>query len=248
MDYTYIIGALSVFMAATISGLSGFGFSLILTPQLILLGFSPNQFVLIVLALAMITRVYVIITLRKYIEYTLAVALIIASMPGIIVGILVARSVPVNILSMLSTVAAVAGGLSAIFRRHKDIAEPSRISWAVASIISGFLGPTTSLNGVPIALLVTRTGRTATVVSATFATYFIVVNCISIFLLLISSKDLSQWSISTAVGWLMAALIGTVFGAYFAQRVKVVAFQRIMTWLIVVGSAMAIVKIIVHYL
>src|ERR687888_1794089 len=86
-------GAVSVAMAAFLGGVTGFGYSLVATPLLLLIGY-PLPFVVTAnLALALVTRISVAVRFRRS-AWPRRVALLIGgAIPGIWLGVAILKAV-----------------------------------------------------------------------------------------------------------------------------------------------------------
>lgn len=76
----------AVFVAALLGGLTGFGYNLVATPLLLLLGVNPATAVSINLAIALFTRIAVVFRLRRYVRRRRALPLTLGSIPGLLLG------------------------------------------------------------------------------------------------------------------------------------------------------------------
>src|SRR3954463_9435622 len=145
-----IAGALSLFLG----GVTGFGYSLVATPLLLLDGYSLPFVVTVNLALAFVTRISVAVRFRQSASRRRVAALIGGAVPGLWLGVLVLGAVDATTIKVAAgLVTMVAAALLA----RSVTAPPPRRHLAGAPVLAGFfggfLGASTSLNGVAPVLL-----------------------------------------------------------------------------------------------
>ena len=102
------LGALIVFAAAFLGGLTGFGYGLAAAPLLLLTGF-PLRFVVTAnLALGGLTRLSVVYRFRRHISRRRSLAMGAASVPGLYLGARVLSDVPESAVKLLAGCAVMA--------------------------------------------------------------------------------------------------------------------------------------------
>ena len=102
--------------ASFLGGVTGFGYSLVATPLLLLLGF-PLPFVVTVnLALAFVTRIAVAYRFRSYLNRRRVAGLIAGSVPGLWLGVEVLKAVPEATIKLCAGVIAMAAARAALAR------------------------------------------------------------------------------------------------------------------------------------
>src|SRR5687767_13621690 len=88
-----LAGALVVAAASFLGGVTGFGYSLVATPLLLLLGFALPFVVTVNLAIACITRISVAYRFRSDARPRRAAGLVVGSIPGLWLGAVVLTTV-----------------------------------------------------------------------------------------------------------------------------------------------------------
>ena len=88
----------------------------------------------------------------------------------------------------------------------------------VAGGLGGFLGVTTSLNGVPPALLLTGDRATARPMVADLAVYFVLGNILTLLILSQSGQAPSAWVWSAMILWVPVGLAGNLLGVALGPR------------------------------
>src|SRR3954452_21483443 len=88
-----VAGGIAVALASFLGGVTGFGYSLVATPLLLLDGYSLRFVVTVNLALALVTRLSVAVRFRRSAWPRRVAMLIGGAVPGLWVGVAVLRAV-----------------------------------------------------------------------------------------------------------------------------------------------------------
>jgi uncharacterized membrane protein YfcA len=221
------VGALAVAIASFLGGVTGFGYSLVATPLLLLIGF-PLPFVVTVnLSVALVTRVSVAYRFRQSMWARRVAMLVGGSVPGLWLGVTVLRVAdPTTIKIAAGIVTMVAAVLLA---RSVTAPPPRRIPGApvVAGFFGGFLGAATSLNGVAPVLLLARDKASPRSFLADLAMYFVASNAIGLAILTVQGAVREDALTSAFWLWLPGSLIGNWLGTTLGPRLPEVAFRRL---------------------
>ena len=220
-------GALSVVMASFLGGVTGFGYSLVATPLLLVIGF-PLPFVVTAnLALAFVTRVSVAVRFRRDMWPRRVAALVGGSVPGLWLGTRVLGAVdPTTIKVAAGLVTMVAAVLLA---RSVTAPPPRRVPGAplVAGFFGGFLGASTSLNGVAPVLLLARYKASPRSFLADLATYFVASNGIGLVILAIQHTLRTDALYPAFLLWLPGSVAGNWLGTTLGPRLPELAFRHL---------------------
>jgi uncharacterized membrane protein YfcA len=232
-----LAGAVCVLAAAFLGGVTGFGYSLVATPLLLLLGF-PLPFVVTAnLALACVTRVSVAYRFRSDAEPRRAAGLIAGSVPGLWLGATVLTTVHESTIKLAAGVVVM---LAAVLLWRAVSAPPPRPlpgAPVAAGFAGGFLGAATSLNGLAPVLLLAREKAAPRSVLADLALYFVASNAIGLLVLLATGAlDEDVW-FPAFVLWLPASLAGNWVGTAIGPRLPEVAFRRATLAIVFVAGA-----------
>ena len=151
-----VLGGFLAAAAALLAGASGFGFGLVATPALLLTGFALRFVITVNLLLTVATRASVAWRFRHAVQPRHAAVLVGFGVPGLWVGSRTLGAVDEHVLKLVVgvAVALAAAALALADRRPLRRAIPGMS--AAAGFLGGLLGTTTSLIGVPPALLLVR--------------------------------------------------------------------------------------------
>lgn len=232
-----VLGGLAVAIASFLGGVTGFGYSLVATPLLLLIGYDLRFVVTVNLALALVTRIMVAIRFRRS-AWPRRVALLIGgAIPGLWLGVAILKTVdPDDIKVAAGIVTMVAAALLA---RSVRAPPPQRTipgAAAVAGFFGGFLGASTSLNGVAPVLLLARDKASPRSFLADLAMYFVGANAIGL-AMLAARHTIRTDALSPAfLLWLPGSLLGNWLGTTLGPRLPEVAFRRLTLVIIFVAG------------
>ena len=233
-----LAGGLFVLIAAFLGGVSGFGYSLLATPLLLLLGFGLEFVITINLALAFVTRISVVYRFRRFISRRRVAGMIGGSIPGLWLGAQVLTSVPESAIKLAAGLLVM---VMAVFlaRDTSDEPPPPIPGAAVAAgFTGGFLGSATSLNGIGPILLMARDKASARSFLADLALYFVASNALGL-VILYSEDAISEAALYPVfLLWLPASLLGNWVGTALGPRLPATAFRRLTLAIIFVAGAL----------
>src|ERR671918_2985392 len=222
-----LAGALVVAAASFLGGVTGFGYSLVATPLLLLLGF-PLPFVVTAnLALACVTRISVAYRFRSEARPGRAAGLIAGSIPGLWLGAVVLTTVDDATIKLGAGVVVMAAAV--LLWRALTEPPPRELPGApiAAGFAGGFLGAATSLNGVAPVLLLARDKAAPRSMLADLALYFVASNAIGLAVLLVQGALDSDALFPAFVLWLPGSLVGNWAGTVIGPRLPEISFRRL---------------------
>jgi uncharacterized protein len=223
-----VAGAIIVALASFLGGVTGFGYSLVATPLLLIYGYSLAFVVTVNLALALITRISVAVRFRHSMWPRRVALLVGGAIPGLYLGVVVLGAVnPTDIKIAAGVVTMIAALLIA---RSVNAPPPRHTipgATAVAGFLGGFLGASTSLNGVAPVLLLARDKAAPRSFLADLAMYFVCANAIGL-AILAARHTLDTDALSPAFwAWLPGSLLGNWLGTTLGPRLPEAAFRRL---------------------
>lgn len=238
-----VLGGVLVVLAALLAGVSGFGLGIVAAPLLLLAGFSLPFVVTVILLISLATRISVTWRLHRSIDRRRVAVLVGSAVPGLFVGALLLRSVDGQALRVVvGTIVAVAAAGLALAERHPPRPRLRGMN-AAAGFAGGVLGTSTSLSGVPPALLLTRRGVATKAFLADLATYFVATSAIGLGVLVLNG-DFSQDGAEAFLWWLPGVIVANLVGTSIALRLPVGAFRRFVLGLaFVAGLATALTSL-----
>ncbi|MCZ4080465.1 sulfite exporter TauE/SafE family protein [Rhodococcus sp. H36-A4] len=238
---TMVVAAmLCMGVASIIGGATGFGTSLIATPLMLIAGIGVPEIVVVNLIVGLVTRVAVAYQLRAHIDW-LRVALIGgASLPGAWLGVFTVNMLPEQYLKPAAGVITMLCGLVMALPLAKDPKPPSRAANVMVGSIGGYLSTTTSLNGPPVVLLLSRAKLPPMSFIADLAGYFVVTNTLSLALLWGYTDVQPVAMLPMILGCIASGMLFNWVGMSIAKRLSVRTFRSATVVLVVIAGALTI--------
>jgi uncharacterized protein len=223
-----ILGGIAVALASFLGGVTGFGYSLVATPLLLLTGYDLPFVVTVNLALALVTRISVAVRFRRSMWPRRVAMLVGGSVPGLWLGVLVLGAVSASDIKVAAGIVTMVAALllarsvSAPPPRHTIPGAP-----VVAGFFGGFLGASTSLNGVAPVLLLARDKAAPRSFLADLAMYFVGANAIGLAILALEGTIDTAALAPAFLVWLPGSLLGNWLGTTLGPRLPEVGFRRL---------------------
>jgi uncharacterized membrane protein YfcA len=213
---TWLLAVLVVGLAGLLTGMTGFGFSVLSVP-LLLLVYAPPEVVVVALCLVPLTSAFLLLTptLRGKLDWRLCLALSGCSLVGLPIGLWIFHRVDgvwVNALVGLALVAFAWYGL------FSDRSWSSRGAWVVPSgVLGGILATSTGLSGPAVAMYVHGRRLSNPAQVATMSAYVGIVSILGVALLAVRGEVGAP--ALELVAWLAPiALVGVAVGRWWADR------------------------------
>ncbi len=231
-----VLGAMVVFAASLIGGISGFGYGLVSAPLLLLIGLPLQTVVVVNLALALTTRVSVVWRFRAAVVPRRVTVLVLGSVPGIVAGSIVLIEVRPQYLKVAVGCLVIVLAPLLMGRRPSQPASTGIIPCLGAGFVGGLLGATTSLNGVPAVLLLSRACVPPKIVIADLAAYFVASNAVALALLFTSTHGAAPDFALPFACWLPGSLAANRLGTSLGPRLSGDLFRKLTLVLILVAG------------
>ena len=232
---TVILGGLGIVaVAALLGGMTGFGFNIVATPLLLVLGVAPSTAVAVTLTIALVTRVQVVYRLREFIRWPRALPLTAASVPGLVVGAGIGAVLDPHVLRIgTGVLAMIAAPLMMLSRPRAQRSSPAR--YVVSGFAGGTLATTTSLNGIPPALGLSTDSADQRSFIADLAVYFVLSNVVGLSILVIRD-GVDPADLGLIAWWLPCGLAANRAGTALAPRIDPARFRLITCGLVIAAG------------
>lgn len=229
---TLLYGVVTVFVAGVIKGLTGFGFSLLAAPLLVVL-LGPRMAVPVIVVLNAFTNIVLFAGCRRAADVRRIRPLIIAGIITVPMGMFLLLNLDVGVLKMIVGVAIVlfAFALLAGFRRPL---KNERRGLLLTGLISGTLNGLISTGGPPVILFLANQGMQKVVFRASLIAYFLFLSVATIPIFLAGGL-MSRAVLVYAAVFIPALLVGAFAGSKLLHRVPE-HFFRVVTLTIVIGA------------
>jgi uncharacterized protein len=219
-----VLGGVLTAVAAFLAGASGFGLGLAAVPLLLLSGFSLPFVVTVILLISLATRLSVAWRMRSSITWRRVAALVGGAVPGLWIGSATLGAVDLHDLRLaVGIVVAAAAASLAWLDRHPPTPRLRGMN-LIAGFLGGVLGTSTSLTGVPPALLLTRRRLGQHAFFADLAVYFIASSTIGLAILAVNGH-LSSRGAQAFLWWLPGVLLANAVGTTAGLRMPALLFR-----------------------
>jgi uncharacterized protein len=219
-----LLGGLLVAAAAFLAGASGFGLGLAATPLLLLSGFSLPFVVTTILFISLATRVSVAWRMRDAITWRRVAALLGGAAPGLWIGSVTLGRVDIHDVRVAVGVIVASAALALAWVDRRPPTPKFRGLNVIAGLLGGVLGTTTSLTGVPPALLLARRRLAQRAFFADMALYFIGSSTIGL-TLLAANGNFSGSGARAFLWWLPGVLVANALGTSAGIRLPAPVFR-----------------------
>jgi uncharacterized protein len=232
-----VAGGLVVLAASFLGGVTGFGYSLVATPLLLIIGFDLPFVVTVNLALACVTRIPVAVRFRSDARPGRAIGLIAGSVPGLWLGAVVLTTVDDSTIKLFAGLVVMLAAIQ--LWRAVTAPPPPELPGApiAAGFAGGFLGAATSLNGVAPVLLLARDKAAPRSVLADLAIYFVASNAIGLAVLAAQGALDSDAVFPAFLLWLPGSLAANWAGTVVGPRLPETGFRRLTLAIVFVAGA-----------
>ncbi|MEM8532141.1 MAG: sulfite exporter TauE/SafE family protein [Chloroflexota bacterium] len=238
----HLIGGIIVFVAAVLGGIAGFGFALLCTPLLLIVGFPLSLIVPVNLSLALVSRISVAYRFRNHLNTRRVFLLVVSSFPGMYIGIWVLTLISSSILQAATGVVIMLAVLLMARTPQQETTKPLAGAVYIAGLLGGFLGATTSLNGIPPALLLVRDQTSPRQFQANLALFFVMSNAITLFFLTTQQQIDFFTILPIFMLWLPSVLLGSILGIVLSTRLSTTVFRRMVLVIAFVAGAITVLS------
>lgn len=234
-----VLGGCVVLAATFLGGVVGFAYGLVALPLLLIVGVRLGDVVVINLIVGLASRLNVVARRNADVNWPRVRLLLLGSLPGILIGALTRSRLdtdPIQLAAGVVTLVTVAAMLRGGNQPRSRESTPRMV--LTAGGLGGFLGVTTSLNGVPPALLLTGERAAARNMVADLAVYFVLGNTLALLILSQSGQAPSAWVWPALLLWVPVGLAGNLIGVALGPRLPYVLFRRL-TMAVIIASGTA---------
>ena len=224
-------------LAGTVTGLTGFGLALISTP-LLLFVYEPRTVVVLTTFFSIFINIAVVWDSWREARRPLALALLIPSVVGVVLGAEVLRLLDPLYIRLAVGAVVVFSALLLV----RDVRLPgagTRWGPVVAGSASGALSTSTGLAGPPVVLLLASRGLPKAEFRSTSALYFLAMSLVGV--LVLAGRGLIEGGeIRLGLVLVPAAIVGKVVGTAFLKRVSERAFRALSLGLVILTGALGV--------
>ncbi len=237
MTELIIFGFIIILFAAAIQGATGFGFSLISVP-LLMIFLSPKIAIPVVLIHTIILNAIIIFELKKKLDLKKIWPLMIAGLLGMPIGTYALVIINTEIIKVI------AGGVIIIFSialllGYKKSVKNEKIAFLPIGILSGFLNGSTSMSGPPIVLFYSNQGLDKQSFRANLVIYFLFLNIVTAISYLIAGV-FNGLVIKYSLIFLPIMIAGTLIGMVLTRRINEKTFKKVILLIVLISGLAAV--------
>lgn len=233
-----LLGGLVSACAAFVGGLTGFGYSLLATPFLLLIGLDLATTVPVNLILGLTGRIQGAIYLRRHIDVTRVALMLAGTLPGFGVGMWLVSTVDGSLLRRAIGVIIILA-LVLLVLAPQIARQPRAVVFGVG-LLSGVLGTGASLNGVPPAVLYTAERRSPATFMADLSAYLVISSAFIAAGAAAAHDDRAR--LANYIGWwLVPVLAATWASTILGSRLSQALFRKIVLSILTASALMLVI-------
>jgi uncharacterized membrane protein YfcA len=236
---TYLLGFLAVFIAGIVKGLTGFGFSLMAVPVLVLL-LGPRTAIPVIVVLNAFTNVVLFAGCRRAANLRRIVPLIIAGVATVPIGTYLLLILEPISLKLIVGCVTVAFALAFLVGFRRPIRK-ERGGFLLAGLLSGTLNGVISTAGPPVILFLTNQGVTKTEFRANLVGYFLFLNMATV-PIYFAGGLMSRSVGGYAAVLIPALLLGAFLGSRLLRVVPEKTFRAVALLIVVVAGLLSVLS------
>lgn len=230
-----MISLLVILFAAAVQGATGFGFSLVAVPLLSFV-MPLHAIVPLLILFSLILNSIVFVNLKGHIDKKKITLLVLMGTVGIPVGIYILRFVNEDYIKFVVGILIMVSALAMYFN-YKAHFKNVYLTYGLAGLLSGVLNGSSSLSGPPVILMLNNEGVSKRDFRKTLATYFMLLNIISVPILLLQGI-ITQEVFQSSLMRLPSMLIGVYLGLKLGNMVPERTFRKVtLVMIFVMGLA-----------
>lgn len=241
MEYAFII--IIVLAAAFIKGITGFGFSLITLPLLLLLGFSAKELIPVLMFCNLFASILIVLQKKDYrLIDKKGRSLIIYGALFTILGVFTLKQIPSKGLLIFLSIFFALISLMTFLKKNKKIKMFQIGIYRIAGAVSGFLTGCISISGPPLAIFLQQTHLNKTQFREIFAWFSITTAIVALigyyYTDMITWKTLEYSSITIPL-----LFVGSYTGKRLNNKISKDFFEKMILILCVFSFIALIMKI-----
>lgn len=220
-----IVALLAVSLASAAQGLTGFGFSVVAVPALLLV-FEPSTVVVLALVLSLVLTVTVLPGAPGRVDVRAHLPLFTMSVVGAVAGGLLLPHLSGPLLRPILGFFAFAGGIAVVFARSLRPIRNEKLALGMTGLVSGLMNGLASLSGPPVAILAIRQRWDAARARKTMLGYSLFVNLVAL-VALAASHLVTVQRLEMAAVLLPAVFVGRLAGVTGSKRLPAGAYRAV---------------------
>ena len=240
-DLAFMAAMVIVFVAAAVSGLAGFGFSIIsVTP--LLLFFEPGTTLAINKILTLGTTWVILIGIWHAISWRRLLRIVPFSLVGLLGGVWLLQNLDGNTIRLIVAIVVMLFALILLTGVIRQVPERPWMA-PVTGLFSGMSSTSTGMSGPPLVVYFTAIGVSVEVFRASSVMYFLLLDAVG-FPTLVAQGLITSADVVLALWLAPAALLGRWAGSWLVPFVTPASFRRLVLAILLLTGVVAIVNVL----
>jgi uncharacterized membrane protein YfcA len=223
LDATFLLASLVLLVAAVVSGLAGFGFSIVSIPPLLLL-YDPGTAIAVNKILTIGTTWIVVVEAWKHISWRWIARLMPTALVGLVIGGWLLRVLDPDAIKVIAGATVIVLAVLLLTWQPHRLRERGWMA-PVIGLVSGTSSTATGMAGPPLVLAFTVLGVSKETFRATAATYFVTSDLVGL-PALVGQGAVTGGDMRLALALAPVAVIGRLLGIRLVRFVSPLAFRR----------------------
>ena len=238
IDGVFLLACVVVLVAATISGLAGFGLATVSIPPLLFV-YEPATVIALIKIITIGTTWIIMVHAWRDISWRWIARLAPTALVGLFVGSWLLRVLDADVIKVIAGVVVFVLALALLRWQPRGFRGRP---WMVPALglVSGTGSTSVGLSGPPVVLYFTMMDVGKATLRATIATYFVTLDLIGL-PTLVSQGTVTTDDLKLALSLAPVAVIGRLLGIRLVPYVSALAFRRVTLGLLLVTGAVSIV-------
>ena len=232
-----LLGGMVTFFAATVAGMTGFGYGLVSVPLLMVV-LPPRVVVPAVTTHILLLSLLILLEVIKKVDVRRIWPLMLTGLFGLPLGIYVLLALSEGALRTITGVVIVLFALALLLGLNLEI-KNEKLALAPVGIASGLLASGIAMAGPPVILFFSNQGMLKQVFRANLAAYFVFLNTLTIPAHAASGLITGE-VVRFALLFLPTLVAGMVFGSFLSRRVPEVHFRRVVLVVVLCSGLLSI--------
>ena len=232
-----LLGGMVTFFAATVAGMTGFGYGLVSVPLLMVV-LPPRVVVPAVTTHILLLSLLILLEVVKKVDVRRICPLMLTGLFGLPLGIYVLLALSESALRTITGVVIVLFALALLLGLNLEI-KNEKLALAPVGIASGLLASGIAMAGPPVILFFSNQGMLKQVFRANLAAYFVFLNTLTIPAHAASGLITGE-VVRFALLFLPTLVAGMVLGSFLSRRVPEVHFRRVVLVVVLCSGLLSI--------
>jgi uncharacterized membrane protein YfcA len=235
----FLLGFLAVFVAGIVKGLTGFGFSLMAVPVLVVL-LGPRTAIPVVILLTAFANVLLFMGCRRSASVRRILPLVIAGIATVPVGMYLLLILETTVVKLVAGCVTVIFALAFLAGFRRPIRR-ERNGFVLAGLMSGTLNGVISTGGPPVILFLTNQGVAKTEFRANLISYFLFLNLATV-PIYFAGGLMSATVGGYAAAFVPAMLLGAFLGSRLLRMVPEKTFRTVALVIVAVAGLLSVLS------